>query len=456
MVATVSFPGIASGIDTDALIKVAMDAVATQRIVPKQTAVNDLLDTNAAFSDLITKISDLKSKLSVFASTAGGGVAKSGSSSEEGVATVTVGNGATNSSYGVTVNTLAKNATMSLGESGGSAFTSSGSVIAGSDSMTFTIGTSETVTVAAGGMTLDEFVTDFNSKTSNAEASVINAGTTSSPSYKILISTKKSGVDEGSLSITDPLVGAFSSISSSAAADASFDIDGVGTITRSTNNVSDVIAGVTFNLKSTGSTTIAISDDVTTTSNRVQSFVDAYNDVVKYISSNNAITRDATSELGTNIFSPLSKTRVDDNFLSSMRSLIASTANASGESIRVFSELGITTQRDGTLKFNSDTFKSALAADSDSVNTMLTSFADSTSLTGGTIDQYITYNGLIDSTVQANKEKIISTQMDINRVYDQMKKQKESLKAQYARFESLMGTLLSNQRILSSAFIEIG
>lgn len=458
MSSSVSFPGIASGIDTDAIIKAAMADTEALKVAPKQAEVDSLSETNAAFGELVTKISDLQNSLAVFSSPAGGGIAKLATSSSDSVAGATVGNSAANSSYSVTVNALAKNATMSLGESGGSKFASSSAIIGGSDSITFTIGSTsaETVTVAAGGMTLDQFVTDFNSKTSNAEASVINAGTSSSPDYKILINTKNSGVDSGSINITDPLVGAFGTIATSQATDASFDIAGVGTITRATNNVSDVIAGVTFNLKSTGSTTIAVSNDLVTTADRVQSFVSAYNDVVKYIAKNNLVTRDDSSSLGTNVFSPLAKTKVDDNFLSQMRDIILSTANTSGVNIRVFSELGITTQRDGTLKFSSDTFKSALASDSSSVNTMLTSFADTTSLTVGTIDQYTRFNGLIDSTVNANKERITNIEANIHDIHSQMAKQEETMKSQYSRFEAVMGTLLANQKILTSAIEGLG
>jgi flagellar hook-associated protein 2 len=458
MSSSVSFPGIASGIDTDALIQAAMADTEALRIAPKQAEVDSLTETNAAFGELVTRISDLQNSLAVFSSPSGGGIAKLATSSSDAVANATVSNSAANSSYAITVSALAKNATMSLGESGGSTFTSSSAIIGGSDSITFSIGTSsvETVTIAAGGMTLDEFVTDFNSKTSSAEASVINAGTSSSPDYKILINTKNSGVDSGTIDIVDPLVGAFGTIATSQATDASFDIAGVGTITRATNNVSDVIAGVTFNLKSTGSTTIAVSNDLVTTADRVQSFVSAYNDVVKYIASNNLVARDDSSSLGTNIFSPLAKTKVDDNFLSQMRELIATTANASGASIRVFSELGISTQRDGTLKFNSDTFTSALASDSSSVNTMLTSFADATSLTGGTIDQYTRFNGLIDSAVNANKERIATVESNIHDIHRQMERQEDTMKAQYSRFEAVMGTLIANQKILTSAIEGLG
>lgn len=461
--AAVSFSGIASGIDTDALIKATIDALTAQRITPKQREVNDLTATDTSFGELKTKVTDLQSNLKVFSTLSGGGVAKLGSSSDESVAGATVGNSATNGTYSLTVNTMAKNATLSLGQTGLSKYASSSAILTNTGTVTFSIGSPTVVdTVAvtvAGTTTLDQFVSSFNSQTSYAEASVVNAGTSSSPDYKIVINSSSSGLAQGYISVsdgTDPdgagvLTGSFPTTATSQATNASFDIAGVGTITRASNNVSDVIAGVTFNLKATGSATISIADDPSTTASRVQTFIDSYNEVVSYISTNNQVTREEGSSEPTNIFAPLSKTRIDDNFLSAMRSIVAAVSNPSGATIRVFSELGITTERDGTLKFTSDTFKTALASDSSSVNTMLTSLADTASLTGGTIDTYVRFNGLFDTAVNSNKERITNLDKDISEIRAALAKQQEAMKAQYSRFESLMGSMQQKQQTLTSA-----
>lgn len=454
MATGVSFSGIASGIDSDALIKATISSLEQQRITPKQTEVDNLTETNTSFSELVTKVTDLQSKLKVFSTLSGGGVAKLGTSSDESVAGATVSNGATNGTYNLTVNTLAKNATMSMGQSGMSKYTSSSATITGAGSMTISIGSPtvvSTVNIAAGGMTLDQFVSSFNAQTSYAEAAVINAGTSSAPDYRVVINSNSSGINQGYIAITADTTTGLPTRATSQATDASFDIAGVGTITRSTNNVSDVIAGVTFNIKSTGSATVSITDDPSTTASRIQAFVDAYNEVVSYLATNNKVTRDESSSEATNVFAPLSKTRVDDGFLTAMRSVISSVSNSSGASIRVFSELGITTERDGTLKFTSDTFKTALATDSSSVSTMLTSLADATSMTGGTIDTYIRFNGLFDTTINANKERITNLDKEISEIRSQLAKQEEAMKAQYARFEALMGQMQQKQQSLASA-----
>jgi flagellar capping protein FliD len=81
----------------------------------------------------------------------------------------------------------------------------------------------------------------------------------------------------------------------------------------------------------------------------------------------------------------------------------------------------------------------------------LTSFADTTSLTGGTIDIYTRFNGLIDVTVNGNKTLITDLNARIAEAERQIAKQAEDMKARFARLESLMGRLQQQQQSLTSA-----
>ena len=68
--------------------------------------------------------------------------------------------------------------------------------------------------------------------------------------------------------------------SKSAGQDALFFVDGIGTqIVSSSNTVTDVVEGVTFNLRSTGETTITVENDLDTIKENITTFVDAVNKV---------------------------------------------------------------------------------------------------------------------------------------------------------------------------------
>jgi flagellar hook-associated protein 2 len=239
--------------------------------------------------------------------------------------------------------------------------------------------------------------------------------------------------------------------SESAAANASITISGIGTLTRSTNSVADVLPGVTLNLVSLGTATVKISEDAATTSSKVQEFIDTYNDIIKFIDENNQVSRDESGTEVKNVFGPLASTRSDDNAINALRSVLSSTSASGGSTIRIFPDLGITTERDGTLKFDSTKFQAAVSSEPSSVSSILTSFADTTSLTGGTIDIYTRFNGLLDVTINGNKTLVTDLNTRIADAERQIAKQAENMKARFARLESLMGRLQQQQSSLTAA-----
>jgi flagellar hook-associated protein 2 len=242
----------------------------------------------------------------------------------------------------------------------------------------------------------------------------------------------------------------------SQATNAQLTISGIGTVTRSTNNISDVITGLNISLSSIGDATLKVSEDGPTTITKVQTFIDAYNDLIEFVGENNRITRDDSGTEVENIFSPLASTRTDDNALSALRTALASTVASGGSAIRIFSDLGITTERDGTLKFDTTRFQTAISTEPSSVSQVLQGFADTTSTTGGTIDVYTRFNGLIDISVNSNKTQITSLNQQISESEKQIARTEEQMRARFARLESQMGRLQQQQQSLTSALAGLG
>ena len=461
--AALNFSGIASGIDSQAIIDSTVASARLSRVTPNQTKVNQLEETNTALTSLGDKLDALRTTLSQFSSLAGGGVSKTGSSSRESVVGATATNGATNGSYDITVTTLAKNHTYSFDQTFPSSTTPLQSTLTGGEStadrtVTFTVGTGsnmETVSVVVtdGSYSISKFVSDFNAASSKAEASLINTGTETSPAYKIVISGTYEGTEKGTIarttlgaSLTD-LIPA----SESVAANSVIAISGIGTITRGTNSISDVIPGVTINLASAGTATIKIAEDVATTTAKLQDFVTAYNDIVKYIAENNQVTRDETGSEVKNVFAPLAGTRTDDNVIQALRQNLSSTAASGGTLIRVFSDIGITTERDGTIKFDTSKLQTSLSSEPSSVNDIIRKFADSVALTGGTVDKYTRYSGLLDISINNNKSLITDLGRRIADAEKQIQRNADSLKERYARLEGLMSRLQQQQSSLAGA-----
>jgi len=466
--ATTSFGGIASGLDTQALIDATISSTRQTRVKPNQDRVTELEGTNTAFDDLNKKLTTLKDALVPFTTLQGGGVNKTGTSSKESVVSANATSSASNGSYSVTVNTLASNHTYSFDQTYTSSSDALQSDLTGAESeadrtVTFTIGSGteqETVSIVIpdGSYTAQNFVDAFNSASNKGRASLVNIGTTSSPSYKVVITSLYEGTDKGI--ITRSALGAsmtnLSAYSESAASNASVTISGIGTITRSTNSISDVIPGVSLSLSAIGTSTVKISEDVPSTVTKVQKFVDAYNELVSFISDSNKVTEEKQGREIVNVFSPLAQSRLDDNVLFALRSQISQTVASGGSSVRVLADLGITTERDGSLKFDSSKLQEAISAEVTSVSKVFASFADATATTSGIINQYTRFNGLLDTSVNANKTTIDDLNQRIADAEAQIDRQTEQLKAKYARLESLMGKLQNQQASLTSALAGLG
>ncbi len=466
--AGMSFSGLASGIDSAALIEAASEASRTTRVKPNEKRITELQETNAATEELSNKMDLLRATLKGFTTLSGGGVSKTGVSSKESVVTAEASNAAINGGYSVTVNSLAKNHTFSFDAtfatlSGAVQNTLSGAEPAADRTISFTVGTgaeqeSIGIEITDATYSASDFVTAFNEASSKAQASLVNIGTTASPAYKIVLTSVYEGTEKGT--VTQTAIGAaltnLVAHSEDVADDAEIVITGIGTITRTTNSITDVIPGVTLNISSLGSAIVRIAEDVDTTVSRVQDFIDSYNELVQFVNENNQVTRDDSKREITNIFAPLASSRNDDSALTALRSALSSSTASGGSAARIFADLGITTDRNGTLKFDATKLKTAIASEPTSVSDILSSFADITATTSGTIDIYTRFQGLLELSVNNNKETISDLSTRIQEAEKQIERQADSMRARYARLEGLMSRLQQQQSSLTSALSGLG
>lgn len=487
----INFSGLASGIDTNALIDATSQATRQRRVVPLQKQVTELTETNDVLKDLKNKLSILQTKLKAFSALNGGGVSKQVTSSNESVVTGTASNAAANNTYSISVTQLARQSTVSFNTTYAS---SSLALIPTINNMTSDIARTLTVTfgtlsnqvskdfILTNTTTVAEFVTSFNEQfTGTASASLINIGTSSSPSYKILITSDNQGVERGQVTFSldalpDAALGMWTAArEESQALNSQFTVSGIsGTIERASNTVNDLITGVTFSLQGTGSSTVQISTDTATTKSKVKEFIEAYNEVVKLINENDQIQQ-SQSESGeiTSTFLPLASTSIDNSLLLQLRTVLASVkshsltdsqADALGLKVRILSDLGITTTgrnsdgaTDGTLVLAEDAsagtynLESALLNESSSVSQLLQNLSEELSGTGKLIDQYIGFNRIIDSSVNSNSSRITRLNDEISDIEKFILDQEAQMRQRFASLESMIARLQNQQAGLSSA-----
>ncbi len=452
--AIAQFSGLASGIDSKALIDAIIEA---RELVneKRKSEIEHLNSENDSLEELNTKLLALNDLIDPLRTANAGGLSKKSSSSDPTVATAIVGSNANNASYSITVTSVANSATGSFDQTytSGSDFVST----TASGTATITVGTGSdqiviNANVVQNSTTVDSLVAAINADSAasgRVAAAAVNVGTEASPSYKIVLSTLQQGTSKGTLALSGGAVTELTASTINPATDASFSILGIGTVTRQTNTIDNVISGLTFNVVKAGTTNITISNDADTTADKMDEIVTAFNDIVTYINENDTVSRDGDSRDNAVVFGSLAKTRIDNDFLTIFRSAISGATSESGTAVRSLSELGISTNRDGTLAFDADVFKSAVGDDPVGAGEVLNDFADTVAGVNGSIYQFTKLQGTIDLGEQANQNEIDNINQAIEQVERQTAKLRERLEKQFANLESTTGRLQAQQQSLT-------
>lgn len=224
--------------------------------------------------------------------------------------------------------------------------------ISGTDTLTFQLANGSSFNVNVDSTTtisqLEQLINDNSG--GKITASLLNVGGTNP--YKLVIKSADTGasnaitVSSGGTAASDL---GFTTIGSGAQ-DASFTYNGVN-ITRSTNDISDLINGVDLKLIDTGKTTITVSQDTKSLKDAIKSFISAYNDVVDNL---DAATQYDSATNTKGIFQGVSQIR---NLKYEINNIVFS-YDKSGSSL---SDFGVTQNSTGHLEFDESTFDSKLS-----------------------------------------------------------------------------------------------
>ena len=286
------FGGLASGLDTNAIVSAVVNLESRPiRILQSQREEEQTkLNLIGTFEGLVDSLQDKASELVEDRAF----LASSLSVGTEGIASFEVSAGALGGSHELEVISLAKanrftfEAVTDPDESRGT-----GEITFDYDGVSYTV----SVTDAS----LTEIAGAINTATDDEiQASVINVGTDSSPSYQMVVAATSTGED---FAIENLTVGSGLDLRNqeelTPASNAEVLIDGLS-VQRSTNVFSDVIEGVTFTVNQEAAdvddpnpkTTFTIDNDVDGTRQNLQEFLDAYNAVQRFINQQNEFTEE--------------------------------------------------------------------------------------------------------------------------------------------------------------------
>ncbi len=381
-----SSPGIGSGLDVKGIV--------SQLMTLERQPLAALATREAKYQAQLTAYGSLKGALSSFQSAVAALAdparfsAVTASFSDTTVATVTATSAAAVGSYAVEVQTLAQAHKLKSG-----AFAATSSTI-GSGTLTIQFGTyssgaftlnpdkaAQTIAIDAGQSSLAGVRDAINAANAGVSASIVNDG-----SGNRLVIASKDGGTANALKITvadDDLANTDDSGLSRLAYDASTGgttnlaqtvtaqnavvvIDGI-TISKPSNAISDAIEGVTLNLlkpNTPATATLTVSRDTGGVQASVESFVKAYNDLQKTVadlSKYDPATRRSSTLTG-------------DATVRSIQTQLRAAFNVAlpnaGGGLSELSDIGITFQKDGTLKLDPNKLTAVLRDPAKDVSTL--------------------------------------------------------------------------------------
>ncbi|VAW89294.1 Flagellar hook-associated protein FliD [hydrothermal vent metagenome] len=380
--ASISSPGIGSGLDINGLIASVIEAERTP-------ATNRLALKEATYQAQLTAYGSLKGALSSFnsalnsISSINAFSAVSTSSSDADIVSADATDKAANSSYRIKVSALAQPHT--LVTTGFSNITE----VVGTGTVTFKFGTTDyvespegynsfiqnadkpttSVTIDATNNTLEGIRDAVNNANVGVSASIIYDGT----NYRLTYASTDTGAASSmEVTVDDPSLSAleFNSTATNleqtlAGQDAAMTINGLA-VTSATNVVKEAVSGVTFNLKQAqlaedAAVNIDVSRNNNTVSNAVQNFVAEYNallGIMNELNSYNADTQQGGILLGDSVLRSVE---------GRLRREVNNTIEGLSSRFQSLAEIGITTERDGTLEVDNSKLDAAVSSSPEAV-----------------------------------------------------------------------------------------
>jgi len=456
--------GIGSGLDISTIVSALVGAEGA----PKNAQLNRL---EKASTEKFTALGSFRSALSTFQTTlkdlssAALYEKRTATTGDSSIFSVKADSKATSGSYSVQVFNLAQSSKVAL---------------RGVDDPTAAVGTG-TLTISAGEKTLNVDIGDSNSSLSGIRDAINAAGKDSgisativtdpsgSAGSRLVLSSTASGTgnditvsvdsdatdtgDLGVLAYTPPATSDFVPAAPtdprearviSYARDANFAIDGIS-VSSTTNEIADAIEGVTITLKKAqtqesldAATTVSlnVSQDKAGIKKSLQSFVDGYNSLMSTINSLTNVT-----PVGGDEGEPLAAALVGD---ASVRSVLSNLRNematAGTGSVRILSDLGISTQRDGSLLLDADKLDTALSENFDAVGEFLAGDQGMMTRLSAKIEPYAKSGGILET----RNTSLQNTLADIDDQRERLTTRLASLEARLLTQFNAMDALVAN------------
>jgi len=439
-----------------------------------QTKRSDLTVRAAVFSDLQTKIRDLRTQAQAVADTIDPpfGV-KTTNSSDSDVLAATAASGAVVGTHDVFVEQLAKSHTMISDRKTLSGTDIVDNVGAGTQTFSVTINdvaTEVSVTISAGEddeTVLGNIASAINDAMSDVDdamtASLLKDTTTTGKlvlrsddtgtTYKMALADVSGGllnylgIDDETTAGTDTTGGY---IYADGELDAKITVGGVS-ITRDSNSIDDALDGVTLNLlgfqeQGANEVSLTVSADVASVRTSVEELLTTYNETLAYLRAKTTVDAD-TYQRGA-LAGDYTYHGLMLRLRSAMSDAVSGVADGAPDRLSV---IGITAAADGSLSItDADDFADAVEANPDHVADLFNLADGVANRIDDLLDPFAKVGGILDGDADVVSDRIDTIDESIERMEEQLALKERKLTQQYSQLQQMLSLFQSQQQILNS------
>jgi flagellar hook-associated protein 2 len=470
---TITSQGVGSNLNVAGIVSELMQI--------ERAPLDRLIAKKNSYDAKISALGSIKSSLSSFQSALAGLTtgtnlqANKATSTNTSIVTATGGSGAVAGNYSVEVTKLAHSQklvaagqadstatigggstttlTIDLGTISGGTFDSGTGTYTGASYISN--GTTVDVTIDSSNNTLEGIRDAINSANAGVKATIINDGDPTNP-YRLVLSSENSGADQ-SIKITvagdatlntllgqDP-AGTQNLSETVTAQDAQLTVDGIA-ITKSSNSITDVISGVTLDLitEAVGTNvTVAVSQDTDTAKSAVETFVQAYNDLLSEINTQ------TDSGYSGNTAGALASDTATRQIVTFIKNELNQTPTGVSGSYNTLSSIGVSFQRDGTLALDESKLSAAIESDSQNVADLFSSADGYATRLDTVVSDLLASNGTIDLRTSAFEDRISTLEDQEVTLQGRLDRTEARLRAQFTNLDVLISNLTTTSNYLT-------
>lgn len=220
-------------------------------------------------------------------------------------------------------------------------------------------------------------------------------------------------------------------------------------IQRDSNTISDLVNGVTINLKSVFNNTdpdvvISVGTDLTSIKSKIESFINSFNELYSYLRKNSSSVSGQRGVL------------FGDSTTSSLLNILGSSAyqpltGFSSNVINSLSKLGITFDvNNGLTISDSSQLESAILSRTSEVELFFNDTNGFAETLYSKVNSYSGANGYLQQAISRISSNLTQLNDSVSRIESQINKRAEVLRSQYQKLQTQLAELLSSQSLFTN------